>query len=100
MAVLAGSVERGEGRGGETCFAVPHEEVGHLLEQRGVPVVQVRACGDWQLGEREFGAGWERRGGGGFHGDFCGGLSGQAEGWWAGGWHAGEGQLGGRGRDV
>lgn len=94
MAVLAGSVERGRERGG-ACFAVPHEEVGHLLEQWGVPVVQVRACGDWQLREWEFGAGWERRGEGGFCGDFCGGLGGQA-----GGRQAGGGQLGGRGRDV
>lgn len=42
---------------------MPHEEVGYLLEQRGVAVVQVRARGDGQHREREFGAVWERCGG-------------------------------------
>lgn len=73
---------------------MPHEEVGYLLEQRGVPVIQVCARGDWQLGEREFGADWEWRGGYD-GGDFRGGLGGEA-----GGQQAVGDQLGSRGRDV
>lgn len=37
-------------------LAVAHEEVGDLVEKRGVSVVQVCAGGDRQRGKREFGA--------------------------------------------
>lgn len=80
---------------------MPHEEVGYLLEQRGVAVVQVRARGDGQHRERELGAVWERYGGdvqgerdvGGWVGGQVSGGSGSGGGgqlgYWLGGrWHA------------
>lgn len=106
LSALRGLVRGGGGGGGggegRTHFAVAHEEVGDLLEERGVPVVQVRPRGDRQRGEREFSAVRKRRRGEG-HGGGDGRLfrllllRGEERRGYGGGWRVGGGGSGGVG---